>query len=133
MRAPRLLAAVYACRVFSTADCLGRVYDVLNRRWARIVREDLQSSLFAGGSEALRHEDTEAVSTAGSSLYVVDALLPVAESLGFADELRKHTHGFASPVLQFGGWLVFISNFQYCITGGASALIQYITTVCTMH
>ena len=104
VRALRLLTAVYACRVFSTADCLGRVYDVLNRRWARILREDLQSSLLAGGAD----EDSEAFSMAGSSLYVVDALLPVAESLGFADELRKHTHGFASPVLQFGGWLVCI-------------------------
>lgn len=105
--APRLFAAVYACRVFSTAECLGRVYDVLNRRWARILREDLQSSLFSGGGGP-DDEHHEAAAMAGSSLYVVDALLPVAESLGFADELRKHTHGFASPVLQFGGWLVSI-------------------------
>jgi len=42
----------------------------------------------------------------GWSMFNVTAVLPVVESFGFADELRKKTSGLASPQLQFSHWEV---------------------------
>ena len=42
----------------------------------------------------------------GWSTFAITAVLPVAESFGFADEIRKKTSGLASPQLQFSHWEV---------------------------
>lgn len=43
----------------------------------------------------------------GTQTFVITALLPVVESFGFADELRKATSGAAtSPQLAFSHWEV---------------------------
>jgi ribosome assembly protein 1 len=63
-----------------TAEVLGRVYDVLTRRRGRIL------------SEALKE---------GTPFYTILSLLPVAQSFGFSDEIRKRTAGLASPQLKF--------------------------------
>lgn len=44
----------------------------------------------------------------GSSVFDVTAVLPVVESFGFADEIRKRTSGLASPQLHFSHWEVNI-------------------------
>lgn len=67
----------------STAEVLGRVYDVLTRRRGRII------------SEALKE---------GTPFYTIISLLPVAQSFGFSDEMRKRTAGLASPQLKFEGF-----------------------------
>lgn len=40
----------------------------------------------------------------GTTFYTIRALLPVVESFGFADEIRKKTSGAASPQLVFAGY-----------------------------
>ena len=42
----------------------------------------------------------------GSDLFVIHALIPVAESFGFSDEFRKQTIGQANPQLIFSHWEV---------------------------
>jgi ribosome assembly protein 1 len=66
-----------------TAEVLGRVYDVLTRRRGRILSESLKE---------------------GTPFFTIQSLLPVAESFGFSDEIRKRTSGAASPQLIFQGF-----------------------------
>ncbi|KAG6832005.1 hypothetical protein H0H92_006041 [Tricholoma furcatifolium] len=65
------------------ADVLGKVYAVVAKRRGRIVAEEMKE---------------------GTSFFNVTALLPVAESFGFADDIRKRTSGAASPQLVFSGY-----------------------------
>lgn len=44
--------------------------------------------------------------TAGSDNFMVDAVLPVIESLNFAQDIRKQTSGLACPQLVFSHWEV---------------------------
>ncbi|KAG1310188.1 hypothetical protein G6F64_004743 [Rhizopus arrhizus] len=80
---PRLLLAMYTCDIQATAEVLGRVYAVISRRKGRIVSEDLKD---------------------GTHFWQIHALLPVVESFGFPDEIRKRTSGAASPQLVFSGF-----------------------------
>ena len=77
---------------------LGRVYGVITRRRGRIL------------SEALKE---------GTPFFTILSVLPVAESFGFSDEIRKRTSGAASPQLIFQGfemldedpfWVPFTEN-----------------------
>ncbi len=81
----RLMAAMYSCSILATAEVLGRLYGVLGRRNGRVVAEEMQE---------------------GSTVFSVQALVPVAESFGFAEEIRKKTSGLASPQLIFSHWEV---------------------------
>lgn len=65
------------------AEVLGRVYGVITRRRGQIL------------SEAMKE---------GTPFFTILALLPVAESFGFADEIRKRTSGAAQPQLVFAGF-----------------------------
>jgi len=80
---PRLLLAMYTCEIQASPAVLGRVYGVLTRRRGRILSENM-------------HE--------GTPFYLITAALPVAESFGFGDEMRKRTSGGASPQLVFAGY-----------------------------
>ena len=40
----------------------------------------------------------------GTTFFTILSLLPVAESFGFSDEIRKRTSGAASPQLVFAGY-----------------------------
>jgi ribosome assembly protein 1 len=40
----------------------------------------------------------------GTPFFTITSLLPVAESFGFSDEIRKRTSGAASPQLIFAGF-----------------------------
>jgi ribosome assembly protein 1 len=40
----------------------------------------------------------------GTPFFTILSLLPVAESFGFSDEIRKRTSGAASPQLVFAGY-----------------------------
>ncbi|XP_062868569.1 elongation factor-like GTPase 1 [Trichomycterus rosablanca] len=85
----RLMAAMYTCEVMTTADVLGRVYGVLSKREGRVLNEEMKE---------------------GSDVFIIKAVLPVAESFGFADEIRKRTSGLASPQLVFTHWEVISSD-----------------------
>ncbi|KAL8907963.1 MAG: hypothetical protein Q9207_001109 [Kuettlingeria erythrocarpa] len=80
---PRLLLAMYSCEIQASTDVLGRVYAVITRRRGRIV------------SEAMKE---------GTPFFTILSVLPVAESFGFSDEIRKRTSGAASPQLVFQGF-----------------------------
>ena len=61
------------------------MYAVLGKRNGRILSEDMRE---------------------GSSVFNIEAVLPVVESFGFAEEIRKRTSGLASPQLKFSHWEV---------------------------
>jgi ribosome assembly protein 1 len=71
------------------AEVLGRVYGVITRRRGRILSESLKE---------------------GTPFYSVLSLLPIAESFGFSDEIRKRTSGAASPQLIFQGFEMLDEN-----------------------
>ena len=59
------------------------MYGVVTRRRGRILDETVKE---------------------GTPFFTVTALLPVAESFGFSDELRTRTSGAAAPQLRFAGF-----------------------------
>lgn len=81
----RLMAAMYTCQIQTTADVLGRMYGVISKREGRVLSEEMKE---------------------GSDVFDVTAVLPVAESFGFAEEIRKKTSGLANPQLVFSHWEV---------------------------
>uniref|UniRef100_A0A8C2IZY4 Elongation factor-like 1 n=1 Tax=Cyprinus carpio TaxID=7962 RepID=A0A8C2IZY4_CYPCA len=85
----RLMAAMYTCEIMATAEVLGRVYAVLSKREGRVLQEEMKE---------------------GTDMFIIKAVLPVAESFGFADEIRKRTSGLASPQLVFSHWEVISSD-----------------------
>lgn len=80
---PRILLAMYSLTVQATPEVLGRVYSVLTRRRGSILSEELLE---------------------GTPYFTIHASLPVAESFGFSDEIRKRTSGLAQPQLRFTGF-----------------------------
>ncbi|KAK1710912.1 hypothetical protein CaCOL14_005072 [Colletotrichum acutatum] len=82
---PRLMLAMYTVEIQASTEVLGRVYDVLTRRRGRVL------------SEAMKE---------GTPFFSINSVLPVAESFGFADEMRKRTSGAAQPQLIFAGYEV---------------------------
>ncbi|KAM4062161.1 elongation factor tu GTP binding domain-containing protein [Hirsutella rhossiliensis] len=80
---PRLMLAMYSVEIQASTEVLGRVYDVLTRRRGRVMAETMKE---------------------GTPFFTIQALLPVAESFGFADEMRKRTSGAAQPQLIFAGF-----------------------------
>tara|TARA_R110002003_G_scaffold388_11_gene19362 strand:+ start:6580 stop:7116 length:537 start_codon:yes stop_codon:yes gene_type:complete len=80
---PRMLLAMYSCEIQASTD-------VLTRRRGTILSETLSS--------------TSSASTTGNQTFTINALLPVAESFGFSDEIRKRSSGSASPQLRFAGF-----------------------------
>ena len=79
------MAAMYTCNILATAEVLGKLYAVLGRRNGRVLAEEMKE---------------------GSAVFSVQAVVPVAESFGFAEEVRKKTSGLASPQLVFSHWEV---------------------------
>ncbi|KAF2398558.1 P-loop containing nucleoside triphosphate hydrolase protein [Trichodelitschia bisporula] len=80
---PRMMLAMYSCEIQAAAEVLGRVYGVITRRRGHILSEQLNE---------------------GTPFFSILALLPVAESFGFAAEMRTRTSGNASPQLVFQGY-----------------------------
>ncbi|KAI5457795.1 P-loop containing nucleoside triphosphate hydrolase protein [Mariannaea sp. PMI_226] len=80
---PRLMLAMYSVEIQASTEVLGRVYDVITRRRGRVVAETMKE---------------------GTPFFTIQAVLPVAESFGFADDMRKRTSGAAQPQLIFAGF-----------------------------
>eukprot|EP00736_Rhodelphis_marinus_P004080 Rmarinus@m.18833 len=80
---PRLIEAQYACEIQTTADALGKVYGVLNRRRGQITHEEMRE---------------------GTPLFMIKSHIPVVESFGLATELRSKCSGAASAQLVFSHW-----------------------------
>jgi ribosome assembly protein 1 len=87
----RLVEAVYACEVQCSGgkggggEQLGKCYAVLSKRRAKVLSEDIIE---------------------GTEIWVIKATLPLVESYGFADDLRKKTQGAASSSLLFDSWTI---------------------------
>ncbi|KAI9375246.1 P-loop containing nucleoside triphosphate hydrolase protein [Aspergillus egyptiacus] len=80
---PRMMLAMYSCEIQASTEVLGRVYGVITRRRGRILSETMKE---------------------GTPFFTILSLLPVAESFGFAEEIRKRTSGAAQPQLIFAGF-----------------------------
>ncbi len=81
----RLMAAMYSCNTLAPAEVLGRLDGGLGRRNGRVLSDEMKE---------------------GSAVFNISAVLPGAESFGFAEEVRKKTSGLASPQLIFSHWEV---------------------------
>ena len=79
----RVMEPVYKVELQATAEVLGRLYGVLNKRRGVILDEKLKE---------------------GTNYFAVFAYLPVSESFGFADEIRIKTSGVAFPQLVLDHW-----------------------------
>jgi len=87
---PRLLLATYLVTILCPPTALGKVYGVLTRRRGRILSEEMRE---------------------GTPYFTVTASLPVRESFGFSDELRKRTSGeAASPAMRWGGYEIVVDE-----------------------
>ncbi|TFK96526.1 translation elongation factor 2 [Pterulicium gracile] len=86
---PRLMLAMYTCDIQVSMDVLGKVYGVVAKRHGQILAEEIKE---------------------GTSFFDIKATLPVIESFGFADEIRKRTSGSASPQLIFNGFEMLDEN-----------------------
>lgn len=82
-KSPRLVEAMYFCEVSTPTEFLGQMYGVLGKRRARVLKEEMRE---------------------GTNMFTVHAYMPVAESFGFTDELRRKTSGAASPQLVLSHW-----------------------------
>jgi ribosome assembly protein 1 len=81
---PRIMLAMYSCEIQASTEVLGKVYAVITRRRGHILSESLSDGT--------------------SDNYTILALVPVAESFGFSEEIRKRTSGAAQPQLRFQGF-----------------------------
>eukprot|EP00127_Corallochytrium_limacisporum_P004921 Clim_evm65s191 gene=Clim_evmTU65s191 len=79
----RLMVAMYSCEIQATTEVLGKVYSVIGRRSGRILSEEMKE---------------------GTDSFIIKSVIPVVESFGFAEEIRKRTSGLAAPQLVFKGW-----------------------------
>ncbi|CAI8045879.1 Elongation factor-like GTPase 1 [Geodia barretti] len=99
----RLMSAMYTCNILATAEVLGKLYAVLGRRNGRVCAEEMRE---------------------GSTVFSIQALVPVAESFGFAEEVRKKTSGLASPQLFFSHWEV-IPNDPFWVPSSEEELLHF--------
>jgi ribosome assembly protein 1 len=76
------MVAMFKCEIMVVnSDTLGKLYGVLAKRNAKIVDESLKSGI--------------------NNIFKIIAYVPVADSFGLAEELRKRTSGLAMPHLEF--------------------------------
>ncbi|TGZ83212.1 ribosome biogenesis protein [Ascodesmis nigricans] len=83
---PRLMLAMYSVDIQTSTEVLGRVHELISQRRGKTVSEEQEE---------------------GTPFWTIKALLPVVESFGFADEIRKRTSGAASPQLIFYGYEMY--------------------------
>lgn len=80
---PRLMLAMYTCDIQTSAEVLGKVYAVVQKRRGRILAEEMKE---------------------GTPFFTITSTLPVVEAFGFSEDIRKRTSGAASPQLVFAGF-----------------------------
>jgi elongation factor 2 len=83
MAEPRVLEPIFLVDIECPTRMIGKVYATLNKRRGQINEENELS---------------------GTTLSRIRAFLPVNESFGFTDELRRVTSGTAFPQCQFDHW-----------------------------
>lgn len=110
VRPTRLMAAMYTCNIRTTAEVLGKLYAVLGKRNGQILSEEMIE---------------------GSAMFIIEAVIPVAESFGFAEDMRRRTSGLASPQLVFSHWEVVINHYgnTYVTMVTGNSLRSFLGTV----
>jgi elongation factor 2 len=83
MAEPRLLEPIFLVDIECPTRMIGKVYATLNKRRGQINEENELN---------------------GTTLSRIRAFLPVNESFGFTEELRRVTSGTAFPQCQFDHW-----------------------------
>ncbi|PIK44190.1 putative elongation factor Tu GTP-binding domain-containing protein 1 [Apostichopus japonicus] len=100
----RLMAAMYKCNIQATADVLGKsLYSVVGKRFGKVLQEEMRE---------------------GSAIFDILTTLPVAESFGFPEEIRKKTSGLASPQLFFSHWEV-VPGDPYWVPSTEEELLHF--------
>ncbi len=82
---PRLYEAYYLCVFQINQDLVGKIYSVFGKRRGEIINE---------------------IPSEESIKSTIEAILPVAESFGFVEEIRKKSSGMTNPMLQFYKWKI---------------------------
>lgn len=80
---PRLMEGFLHVDIATPGDALGNAYTVLGQRRGRVLNEEIKE---------------------GVNVFGIEAYLPVQDSFGFTDSLRKQTSGFAVPQMVFSHW-----------------------------
>ena len=80
---PRLYEGLYLCFFQISQENVGKIHSVINKRRGEIINE---------------------IPSEESIKCTIEAVVPVAESFGFVEEVRKKSSGLANPMLQFYKW-----------------------------
>lgn len=92
----RVLEGMLHVDISVPGDVLGKTYTVIGQRRGRVLNEDMKE---------------------GVHVFGIEAYIPVDESFGFTDLLRKHTSGFAVPQMVFSHWeMVDMDPFWFAQT-----------------
>eukprot|EP00300_Choanocystis_sp_HF-7_P023742 c2471_g1_i1.p1 GENE.c2471_g1_i1~~c2471_g1_i1.p1 ORF type:complete len:1004 (-),score=197.96 c2471_g1_i1:134-3118(-) len=89
LAAPRLMEPMLQVEVYTPADCVAAVYNVVSLRRGYVERDHPK---------------------AGTPHYVVHAFVPAIDSFGFETDLRVHTQGMAFCMSAFHHWEVLRSD-----------------------
>ncbi|XP_066158658.1 elongation factor-like GTPase 1 [Euwallacea fornicatus] len=89
-RDQRLMEPLFRTTIQVNPTILGKVYSVVNRRHGNVL-------------EAVGMDEKE-------KSFLVEAEIPVLESHGFANDVRKATSGHANPSLRFGDYQIVDAN-----------------------
>lgn len=79
----RIMEAVLNLDISVSGEALGGTYTVIGKRRGRVLSEQVRD---------------------GVNIFGIEALIPVEESFGFANALRKKTSGSAVPQMVFSHW-----------------------------
>ena len=82
---PRLYEAYYLCIFQINQELVGKIYSVFGKRRGEIINE---------------------IPSEESIKSTIEAIIPVAESFGFVEEIRKKSSGLTNPMLQFYKWKI---------------------------
>ncbi|KAG0017073.1 Elongation factor 2 [Entomortierella chlamydospora] len=86
---PALIEPIYLAEITCPGSAMGGVYNILNRRRGLLIREEQRP---------------------GTPIFNVRAYLPVAESFGFASDLRLSTQGQAFFQFVFDHWETMVGS-----------------------
>ena len=82
---PRLIEALYLCIFQINQENVGKIYSVVSKRRGEIINE---------------------IPSDENIKCTIEAIVPVAESFGFVEEIRKKSSGLANPMLRFYKWKI---------------------------
>jgi hypothetical protein len=111
----RVMEPIYRCSLQCEQSQLGNLYATLSRRRGVVLEESVVE---------------------GTTVFVLEALLPVASSFGFAQELLKKTSGRGTtPQLSFSHWMtqVRIGERALAIVVGSCGVMVVVMVSSFLH